>query len=495
MKKIIPFLIALTFCAKAGAQNVGIGTALPQARLHVTDSSVVFTATGTVPPTQGNPPISGPGRRMMWYAPKAAFRAGYVSGDHWNKDSIGRYSMALGFNVKALGENAIALGSFAEAMYGNSTAIGPGALANNYGTTAIGFQPEARGAYSTALGYNTVARGQYSIAMGNTTETSGQMSTAMGHNTNAYGESSTAMGRNTTASGDYSTAIGYYTTASQNISTAMGYGSEATGYYSTATGRATIAAGESSVAMGYLVHSNAYCGLAIGVYNNPIVTPQSSATSTTPLFIIGNGNDGASRSNAMVVRKDGRVGLGTDIPASNLHILQTGSTPGLTLENDVDGNKWRLYSASGDDNLTFYNNSNTEVADIDNNSGAFNALSDSRFKKEIEPLQSVLHLLLKLEPKHYHFNWQRPDDQKEIGMLAQETQKLFPSLVTYDGEKDIYKMNYAGFSTVAIKAIQEQQEIIDKQQAFIEEQKNINARLQQKIKAIERLLSKTTQKN
>src|SRR6266404_369571 len=60
------------------AGNVGIGTSNPAARLHVADSSVLFSATGIVPGTPGNPPISGAGRRMMWYAGKAAFRVGYV---------------------------------------------------------------------------------------------------------------------------------------------------------------------------------------------------------------------------------------------------------------------------------------------------------------------------------------------------------------------------------------------------------------------------------
>ena len=46
-------------------------------------------------------------------------------------------------------------------------------------------------------------------------------------------------------------------------------------------------------------------------------------------------------------------------------------------------------------------------------------------------------------------------------MLAQEAYKLFPELVTYDKAKDLYKMNYARFSTVAIRAIQEQQEEIE----------------------------------
>ena len=55
----------------------------------------------------------------------------------------------------------------------------------------------------------------------------------------------------------------------------------------------------------------------------------------------------------------------------------------------------------------------------------------------------------------------KPSDEKQIGMLAQEAYKLFPELVTYDKAKDLYKMNYARFSTVAIRAIQEQQEEIE----------------------------------
>src|SRR2546421_631782 len=83
------------------AQNIGIGTTTPLARLHVTDSSVVFTAAGLASNTPGSPPVSGGGRRMMWYADKAAFRVGYVNTTNWNRDSIGQYSIALGFDTKA----------------------------------------------------------------------------------------------------------------------------------------------------------------------------------------------------------------------------------------------------------------------------------------------------------------------------------------------------------------------------------------------------------
>lgn len=411
MKKITLFLVAVSFGIETSAQNIGIGTSIPLARLHVIDSNVVFSAMADLPVTTGLPPISGAGRRMMWYANKAAFRAGYVSGNNWNIDSVGNYSAALGRNVKAKGTYSFAAGSGSQAL----------------------------GNYSVAMGSSSVADGIFSIAIGNTSNAMGDESVALGHSNDANGMFSTAWGSSSTANGHTSTSSGYFT--------------QANGNYSTVMGRSTYA--------------NGYGSLTIGLYNDSIVDRNSSST-TTPLFIIGNGNDVIDRNNAMVVRKDGRVGIGTNTPLTTLHIKQVGLSGGLMLENITNGNKWRIFSASSDNNLSFYNNSNTEIADINDATGTYSALSDRRFKKDIEPLESILPLLLNLKPSYYHFNWQAPDEKKEIGMLAQETQKLFPSLVSYDAKKDLYKMNYAGFSTVAIKAIQEQQIIIDKQSERID---------------------------
>ena len=115
MKKLI-LLCAIISSHTLMAQNVGIGTTTPVARLHVTDSSVLFSAAGNLPAITGNPPISNLGRRMMWYADKAAFRAGYVDGTQWDKDSIGNYSFASGNNSKAKGIYSTALGWSSNAL-------------------------------------------------------------------------------------------------------------------------------------------------------------------------------------------------------------------------------------------------------------------------------------------------------------------------------------------------------------------------------------------
>ncbi len=419
--------------------------------------------------------------------------------------AMGNYTIASGLSSTAMGEGSIASGQLSTAMGGNTTASGENSTAigantdavGNY-STAMGFTTSANGSYSTTMGFTTTANGSYSTAMGSNTEATGNYSTAMGNLTNATGYGSTSMGSGTTASGQYATAMGIgsnasslYTTAMGNytvasglsstamgeqtiasgqLSTAMGNSTTASGDNSTAMGGNAVASGSYSTAMGRNTISRGYTGTVIGMYNNPVLfTAQTSVTSNTPLFIIGNGDFG-NLSNSMMVRKDGNVGIGTDLPSANLHIKHA-SGGGLILENASDNNKWRIYSASGDNNLTFYNNAGSEVADIDDVTGTFNAISDIRLKKNIESMQPVLPLLMKLNPSYYQFNWQQPNEQRQIGLLAQQAHQLFPELVSYSKEKDLYKMNYAGFSTVAIKAIQEQQVIIEKQQKQIDELK------------------------
>ncbi|MEO6252233.1 MAG: hypothetical protein ABIO79_02975 [Ferruginibacter sp.] len=299
MKKIL-LLAAIIVSHTLTAQNVGIGTTTPQARLHVTDSSVLFSATGDIPGTIGNPPISGNGRRIMWYAGKAAFRAGFVGGTNWDKDSIGLYSFSTGFDTKAKGSAA--------------TALGYGTTASGTAATALGIITTASGEYSTALGNSTIASGDASTALGSLTIASGFTSTALGSGTIASGNYSTALGNSTIASGHFSTALGLETTASGLISTALGYNSNAAAEYSMALGQYTTA--------------NSWNSISLGRYNDPIATsPTTTWVGTEPLLIIGNGTGPSAKSNALVILKNGNVGMGTNTPviSAKLDITSTSS--------------------------------------------------------------------------------------------------------------------------------------------------------------------------
>jgi len=152
------FLFSLSFTIDLCAQNVGIGVTNPKARLHVADSSVVFSTAGPVSIPAANPPVSGPGGRMMWYAGKAAFRTGYIENNEWDNNNIGPYSFGAGFNTKAIGNTSLALGYQTTALANYSTALGantsaqaPASLSMGYGTIAKGYSSTVVGFYNDSI--------------------------------------------------------------------------------------------------------------------------------------------------------------------------------------------------------------------------------------------------------------------------------------------------------------------------------------------------------
>jgi hypothetical protein len=332
--------------------NLGIGTTLPVARLHITDSSVLFSTVGVAAFPYGNPPISGAGRRMMWYTDKAAFRVGYVDGTQWDKDSIGIYSFATGYGCKSKGDYSIASG---------------------YGTSASGY-------ISTVMGSNTSASGSNSTAMGSYTSASGGNSTAMGDVTTASGFNSIAMGNATIAIGENSIATGGYSMASGFSSTAMGQSTEASGSYSTTMGFITNASGESAIAMGYQNKSKSFAGTVLGIYNDSAnAASPFSINSGNRIFQIGNGTADNARSNAMTVLQNGNVGINVLAPGSKLELrgglgfssttkkweLNYDSTNTYFYIDEVGAAK-RLYIKNGG-NVGIANNNPLEKLDVTGN--------------------------------------------------------------------------------------------------------------------------------
>src|SRR4030095_11451175 len=295
MRYVLLIAIAQSMVIMLHAQvgKVGITTATPAAMLHVKDSSVVFTGAASLPGSPGAPPVTGAGIRMMWYPDKAAFRAGYVSGTQWNKDSIGIHSIAMGQNSKATGFSSVSMGSSI-----------------------------ARGDYSVALGSGSVASGNNSLTFGPSAIASGGFSIALGFNTSASGNSSIAIGGGSEASGIESIAFGVNTLSSGYRSTAMGNSSIASGEYSISMNDHTIASGHISASLGYNTISKSYACMAIGRYNDTTnMNNPTTWVTADPVFVIGNGSANNSRSNAMTVLKNGNIGIGTNNPAFPFHIV------------------------------------------------------------------------------------------------------------------------------------------------------------------------------
>ena len=97
--------------------------------------------------------------------------------------------------------------------------------------------------------------------------------------------------------------------------------------------------------------------------------------------------------------------------------------------------------------------------------GDVNVSSDARLKSNIISLGSTLSKLLLIDGKSYTMI---KDGDKKIGVLAQEVQKVFPELVSEDGN-EMLSVNYQGLVPVLINAIKEQEDKISRLENLVEQ--------------------------
>ena len=175
-------------------------------------------------------------------------------------------------------------------------------------------------------------------------------------------------------------------------------------------------------------------------------------TRGTPLYINHNTDE-----ETYINPSGGRVGIGTTNPQATLHIYAA-SGDALSLENS--GWNWHFNPAtSGDGDLLIYKQGfNGPMVSIDGTSGQWNNVSDRNAKVNIIPLENILDKLNELNTYNYSF---KNDNlhQKMTGIIAQETLPLFPEIVSQNEGQ--YGVSYGQLAAIGIKAIQEQQVIIE----------------------------------
>jgi hypothetical protein len=102
------------------------------------------------------------------------------------------------------------------------------------------------------------------------------------------------------------------------------------------------------------------------------------------------------------------------------------------------------------------------------------SVSDERFKKNIQPLQQSLDKVIKLTGVSYDWKTEEYSGMgfttgRQIGLIAQEVEAVFPELVLTDDNS--YKaVAYDKLVPVLIEAVKEQQESINQQQSAIKQQ-------------------------
>ena len=393
--------------------------------------------------------------------------------------SFGNYSMQkheTGTNNLALG--AYALGTSVDGI--SNSAIGTGAL--RFNTT----------------GNNNVAIGAFSMYNGTTMATNVAVGTNSGYN--ATGNANVFIGYN---AGYNETGSNKLFIDNSNTSSPLIYGefdnnlARINGELQT-TGN--LGVGETSPQASLDVVDQAVIGnLGVGnestdqgtslnaglgftttpwVYTNAIEAQGERGTASTLLTIGADGTYGAddeihlvtSGNSEFKLESNGRIGIGglTTAATSDIHIRQsqqsiTGGAGGITFEESDNAlDYWRIYHSGI---YLSFNLLADRVAYI-NTTGAYVVTSDRSLKRNITGLEDVLDNVMQLRPVTYHYKRQTDNDKQALGFIAQDVEPLFPWLVT-TGEDGLKGISYAQSGVIAIKAIQEQQLLLNNQKTTI----------------------------
>ena len=362
----------------------------------------------------------------------------------YNFNNNNSFNTAIG--SKALFSNVTGIGN---------TAIGTEALYSNtfHANTATG----DRSLYSNSTGTQNTANGYFTLYF----NTTGSQNVAIGNGAlqgNATGSGNVALGYLCLQlnSGNNNVAIGNQSVGSTSGSDNIGIGSFA-----------AIGGGSSNT----LIGSNSSIP---GSFEFATVLGANTQANCSHCLLLG-GDDVNSRT---------RVGINMATPVTDLHIIQQSdanlnNTRGIRLQRATGGNQWRTFIDPSNNYIFQYNNNLYSY--IEPVGGAFINSSDERLKKDILPLDNTLGKVLQLQAKTYYYNNSKSNDRRLYGFLAQEVEKIFPEFV-FTSEGTYKGIAYSNFAVIAIKAIQEQQLLIETSQ------KN-NKELESKISLLERRIS------
>jgi Head domain of trimeric autotransporter adhesin len=332
-------------------------------------------------------PIAG------WYfiPDKKTMLGGMNLFNSWNRNNVGNYSFSYGKGAVVKGDYSVAFGldvlseggsfvwGFASTAKGGNFVAGERSSATNGGGNFI-------------LGRESSITGSYSYAFGAQNTVSSNNSSAIGNfNINSVNETY-AFGQYNQAKGYHSMVMGFGAKTSGVNSIALGMLSEAKGENSTAFGLNTIAAGNYSTTIGSSVTATGYASTVIGEYNDSLITSQSSPTTSTPAFIIGNGTANNQRSNAFLVLRTGRVHIdpqnknnGNLDSNAILFGLYNATGEGISSKRTVGGNQYGIdFYTGGNNRLAITNGGTIQVTNnltVQNGKGIIRNTDGTQSKK------------------------------------------------------------------------------------------------------------------
>jgi hypothetical protein len=433
-------------------------------------------------------------------------------------------SITTGINNVAFGHNALSSASIAN----TNTALGKSALQTNVavdGNTAIGYQSQmntnnstsSTSGLNTSVGYLSL-RGSFVLS-----DNTGTSNTAIGNGSmanNKKGSNNVALGTNTIVvndSGMNNTAIGWVSMQSSiggSFNTALGSTSLYSmtgGNYNTAIGVISQRNGNStgdgfntSIGASSLLGSNTIANNT-GINNTALggaaMLSNSSGTSNTAAGFqtmagntTGNNNCGFGL-NALISNSTGNsnTAVGDNAGASfnqgsfNTYIGSNTNATGSNLTNSTAIGYNTTVSASNQ--IRVGNGVLTIGGPVD-----WAVYSDRRLKTNIRNDVQGLSFIMRLKPVTYNKDYnqeqlltgnelkQLPDpmygDIRYTGFIAQDVEAAakeigfdFSGVDAPKNEKDIYGLRYATFVVPLVKAVQEQQALIEELRKEVDELK------------------------
>ena len=194
---------------------------------------------------------------------------------------------------------------------------------------------------------------------------------------------------------------------------------------------------------------------------------------------------GTGANTRMTIEPSGEVGINTTGPSAALH-LRALTTNGVPFKLEGDSNTtveqmliitskafnssdawYNLVAQAGDGSGGATNTCIIERdGDLRNKNNSYGQISDSRLKENITDATPKLDDVMKVKVKNFNFIG---EDLKQIGVVAQELEEVFPGLVKEDKQPDvngeeggIYKsVKYSVLVPILLKAMQEQQDQIE----------------------------------
>lgn len=311
--------------------------------------------------------------------------------------------------------------------------------------------------YSANPAFGSTERGRESVSFGAESEVRAISSniTAFGayslHN-DTSSRGNVAIGANTLYSAqnvDDNVAVGYNALGfnKSNRNTAIG----AQALYTNNNGSHNTGVGFATSVLSNLVMANAIGAEAVATVNNSIVLGGTGAAAV-------------------------KVGIGVTAPGADLDIMQKTDSFGINLSNWHWPPLWRTFVLN--DGHYYFRFRNNVVSYINGTTGAIVEVSDSRFKENVIDMPAVLNQAMQLQAKSYNYK-DADDPTPSFGFIAQEVEKIFPQFVRTDNTTGHKAVAYSNFGVVAVKTIQEQQELMKQQDQLIND-------LKQRIGALEK---------